>query len=370
MPSAISRATSIMTRDSSVHPTATETAEADLGPFGSAALAYWNAGLAVLPCGGSDGKTPLVKAWHRPKGRKTIEAWARRFPMANIGIVPEHSNLTGIDIDDPELIDDAVARFGDTPVRVRTPRGTLHLYYRSNGERTQNHIDGLAIEVRGKGTGFVVAPPSIRPDNGKGWVFETGGRADLADPERLPRIKPGALPATGPARFGPVQEGARNNRLFQSALREGRNCDDLEALIDALHVHNESFTPPLPDKEVVKVATSAWCYHSTGNNWVGGPARAVTTADELGAYNDAPDAFYLLQRLRVAHGARKEPFALANAYADTLGWSLHIFRKARQVLEDRGAIRRTHTGGNRPGDPHRYILTGMRIVDGDPGRNE
>jgi hypothetical protein len=61
----------------------------------------------------------------------------------------------------------------------------------------------------------------------------------------------------------------------------------LEALIDAPHVHNVSFIPPLPDKEVEKVATSAWDRHSTGNNWVGGPARAVATADELDAYPPA-----------------------------------------------------------------------------------
>lgn len=359
-----------MTRESSVRPTATDIVAADIGPFGSAALAYFDAGLAVLPCGQSDGKTPLVKAWQRRKGRKTVEELVRRFPMANIGIVPEHSNMTVIDIDDPALIDDAVVRFGDTPVRVRTPRGTLHLYYKSSGERTQDHIDGLAIDVRGKGSGFVVTPPSVRPDNGKGWVFETGGLADLADPERLPSIRPGALRATGSTRFGLVQEGTRNSTLFRSALREAWHCDDLEALIDALHVHNESFKPPLPDKEVVKVATSAWHYHSTGNNWVGGPARAVTTADELGAYSKDPDAFYLLQRLRVAHSARKEPFALANAYADTLGWSRHRFHKARKVLEDRGAIRRVHVGGNRPGDPHRYILTGIRIVDPCSDRSE
>jgi hypothetical protein len=359
-----------MTRESSVHQTATDIVTADIGPFGSVALAYCDAGLAVLPCGGSDGKTPRVKAWQTRKSRATIEKWARRFHGENIGIVPEHSNLTVVDIDDPKLIDDAVARFGDTPVRVRTPSGTLHLYYKSSGERTQNHIDGLAIDVRGKGTGFVVTPPSVRPDNGKGWVFETGGLADLADSERLPTIKPGAFPARWPTRFGLVQEGTRNSTLFTSALGEAWHCDDLEALIDALHVHNEGFTPPLPDKEVVKVATSACHYHSTGNNWVGGPARAVTTAEELDAYREDPDAFYLLQRLRVAHGARKEPFALANTYAVTLGWSRHRFHKARQALEDRGAIRRIHTGGKGAGDPHLYILTGMRIVDGDPGHNK
>jgi hypothetical protein len=352
-----------------VHPTATEIVAADIGPFGSAALAYFDAGLVVFPCGGTDGKTPLVKAWQRRKSRTTIEKWARRFPMENIGIVPEHSNLTVIDIDDPKLIDDALARFGDTPMRVRTPRGTVHLYYRSNGERTQNQFDGLAIDVRGKGTGFVVAPPSVRPDNGKGWVFESGSLSDLADPERLPGIKAGALPTRGPTRFGPVQEGNRNNSLFRQALREAWHCDDLETLIDALHVHNEGFKPPLTAKEVLKVATSAWGYHLPGNNWVGGPARAVTTADEVDAYSDAPDAFYLLQRLRIAHSARTEPFALAIAYADTLGWSPYIFRKARKVLEDRGAIRRIHTGGNCPGDPNLYILTGMRIVDADPGAN-
>ena len=54
--------------------------------FGDNALPLHELGLAVFPCGGDDGKRPLVKGWHRPKSAKTIATLAQRFADANIGV--------------------------------------------------------------------------------------------------------------------------------------------------------------------------------------------------------------------------------------------------------------------------------------------
>ena len=62
-------------------------------------------------------------------------------------------------------------------------------------------------------------------------------------------------------------------------------------------------------------------------------------------------------RLRAVHGRRNGgEFALANAFAESLGWGLTRFRKARDFLTERGFIACTHPGGKGPGDPPRYRL--------------
>ena len=48
-------------------------------PFGGNAVRLHDLGLVVFPCGGPDGKKPLVKGWHLRKSCKTIATWAQRF---------------------------------------------------------------------------------------------------------------------------------------------------------------------------------------------------------------------------------------------------------------------------------------------------
>ena len=105
--------------------------------FGNAALSLNQHGLAVIPLGGSDGKKPLL-AWgtwrHRP-GSKFLTELIQRYADANVGVVTQLSGVTVVDIDDPKLIDPMIRRFGDTPLKIGTPSGGVHLWYRMNGER-------------------------------------------------------------------------------------------------------------------------------------------------------------------------------------------------------------------------------------------
>jgi hypothetical protein len=55
-------------------------------PFGDNAVRLLALGLVIVPCGGDDGKRPLVNGWQRPERAKPGATWARRFAAANIGV--------------------------------------------------------------------------------------------------------------------------------------------------------------------------------------------------------------------------------------------------------------------------------------------
>ena len=91
---------------------------ASVGPFGLMALAYAARSLRVFPTGGTDGKKPLIRNWPRV-GLRAVPELASKFPAANIGVLDGHKGgVTRIDIDDPALADDAIRRFGDSPIKV------------------------------------------------------------------------------------------------------------------------------------------------------------------------------------------------------------------------------------------------------------
>ncbi|MFO0935747.1 MAG: bifunctional DNA primase/polymerase [Gemmataceae bacterium] len=86
-------------------------------------------------------------------------------PHENIALIT--SGLVVFDCDDPAMMDRVIAECGDTPYRVRTPRGGVHLGYRARrGVTLGNHVDvkGLTIDIRTNG-GIALLPPS-RTENG------------------------------------------------------------------------------------------------------------------------------------------------------------------------------------------------------------
>ena len=326
------------------------------GPFGRAAQDYAAAGVAIIPCGGEDGKQPLVK-WRQFKrlpGPRTLDRWRTRFANANVGILTGLSRLTVVDCDDPRVVDTMLAECGDTPLIAGTPRGGTHLYYRHAGEVSRNGF-APGVDVKAAG-GFVVAPPSIRPDTGKLYRFKRGSLAYL---DQLPPPRAGSLPLASQPRHtandqGWIPKGRRNKALLRLALRNAPNCDDFDALLECVRWDNECCEPPLADTEVVKIAQSAWRYQTEGRNWVGSEARAQITASELDALS--ADAAFLLMKYRVAHGCREEDFAVANAMAGTLGWTLPRFHKANHELREKRFMKLTHEGGKGPRDPPRARL--------------
>jgi Bifunctional DNA primase/polymerase, N-terminal/Primase C terminal 1 (PriCT-1) len=341
-------------------------------PFAEMAIPLVERGLAVIPCPGDDGKSPLgaisnFHLWKRRPSINTVSDWIFKWGDANIGIITSLSDLTVADVDgggkDAEEI---IRRAGDTPLIVRTPSSGFHLYYRSRGEKSANlRSCGLAVDVRGS-SGHVIVPPSFRPSTGVLYVFERGSWDDL---DRLPFAKPGSLSVHFSGSSGSkllIQTGERNDALYRMALREVRQCDDLDALMDVLATRNEELAEPLPVSEIAKIATSAWKRETTGTNFVGQEQRAQIEASAvrlLSPLENGPDALMLLTHLRLAHGARQtrgEEFAIsprAMSAARRIGhWSPQRYRNARQTLIDLGLISQTHQGGRSGHDPSLFRL--------------
>jgi hypothetical protein len=334
-------------------------------PFAEMAFALAERGLAVIPCPGDDGKSPrgAIKGYHRWEkgpGPDTIRRLAADHGDANIGIITSLSGLTVADVDEGGRdADEIIRRAGDTPLITRTPSGGLHLYYRSNGERSANlRQSGLAVDVKGSSAGIIIVPPSFRRSTGVPYRFERGGWDDL---HGLPTAKPGSLSAHSSGNDGSnpvVQRGERNNRLFKISLRQARHCDDLDSLIDAIATINDGLPEPLTENEIVRLAASAWEYEATGRNWVGDQPRAVLVADtvkQLSMAPNGPDALVLLSNLLVAHGARRkrgEPFAISPPAmsGSVLSWGRNRIRNARQTLIELGFLFEDHRGGSSPGD--------------------
>jgi hypothetical protein len=153
----------------------------DSGPFGREAIRLYQAGLAVIPC---DDKRPLIRyaGLTAPIGLDGLNRLVEKHPNANVGMLTGLSRITVVDIDDPANAATMVARCGDTPLKVRTPSGGFHHWYRANGEISSNlRREGLDVDIKGVG-GLVVVPPSVRVSGehtGRIYQLIEGSLADL-----------------------------------------------------------------------------------------------------------------------------------------------------------------------------------------------
>jgi hypothetical protein len=334
-------------------------------PFRDAALSFWDAGLCPIPCGGEAGKRPLLstKNWHQRPLREAVRSWTAdaRFDGANVGLLTGLSGLTVVDIDDPSALPDLLHRFGPTPIMVSTPSGGMHLWYRAAGERcTDLRRHGFTADVKGVG-GFVVAPPSIRPTDGRRYQFDAGGQARV---DHLPRVAPAATEWLASIAGGvPGRKflpGHRNTQLFKQALGLVRGCEDLEELIEELIATNRlTCDPPLPNEEVVRTAQSAWRYQILGRNFAGGGGFSCSA--ELRRRIGDPDALWLYAILMEAHAAKVPTgasFAISAKARALPGVAAPLsamrIRKARDRLIAVGVLQQTYAGGRRKGDTSQY----------------
>lgn len=323
-------------------------------PFASAApklAETW--GLPVLPL---DGKRPMFNGWQRMAcGVRQVTKWAERYPEANVGLkTGSHSHLTVIDIDDMDQAEKVIDLCGDTPMKARTPRGGLHLYYRHRDETNRTGVIP-GVDVRGEG-GVVAAPPSYRRGDpsdslaGRPYAFCAGDWHSIPD---LPPIRPGGLAELDQkTRDAPVEVGNRNNTLFRACMSYAPSAGSLEALADYAAAINAELPEPLPSDELARTVRSAWRYESEGRNWIGSiKDREV----KMHLYQSNPDAALLLSLLRDYHGPFAKPFPVspkAMAAARLIGkWDAKRYRTARNELVLQGALRCVARGGRKPKDP-------------------
>jgi len=325
-----------------------------------------------LPCPSDQGKSDegAVKGYGRWRKRAPlawIEKMMERWPAENVGILTRLSGVTVVDVDDPVLVDAMIARFGNTPLKTRTPSGGTHLWYRRSDDADHNlrASEGLAVDLRSNGV--IVVPPSIRPSGEyaeRRYEFIKGSWDDLA---RLPKVRPGSLPGSrAPVRkgdrLGAVREGWRNETLFRQLLRHARHCDDKSALQDVATTINDDFDPPLPPAEVTKIVGSAWTYQLEGRNWVGTEAKVQLNASEIGlliTHKNGSDAALLYLKLRLANWERRIFAVSAKGMVRNQvipGWAHGRYRSAAHSLVEIGLLVVVHQGGQGTGDPRLFTF--------------
>ncbi len=335
-----------------------------MGIFSDNAPRYASYGLHVIPVGGRNGKRPLVRKWTDPVTPVKFDDWCRIHGDANLAVHAGHSELLIVDVDSPVLINQAIERFGDTPLQTRTPSGGGHLWYRANGELRQIKLDGKPIDILA-GNSLLVAPPSVRPD-GNAYRFVYGNIDDIAT---LPTILPGAFPhkpkqaksaKATKVKGAPQPRGqGRNDALFMAAkdFAIQNHVSSLTEIMDFCREYNSAFKPPLPEHEVVKVAGSVWKMKTEGRLY-GKNNRALVIPETIHVrlMQETGNVCKLFSYIWFNIPRDHVGFAICpEAMAEPLNMSPKTIRKFRNRLLEMGFIRRIHIGGSQYGDASLYV---------------
>jgi hypothetical protein len=225
-----------------------------------AALAYAAMGWRVFPV---NGKAPRTRHGFKDAvtDERRIRDWWGLWPRAGVA-TPTGAGRYALDVDDEAAVSELPGALPPTVVAL-TGGGGRHLWFAHDGRLT-NSPGGLpdGIHFRGDG-GYVVLPPSPHPDGGSyewltapyehplaplpAWLLELlapSGRNGLARPveDELPQER-------------------RNTTLTSLAgSMRRRGMSEEEILIALLAVNERRCRPPLPEREVERIAASVARY--------------------------------------------------------------------------------------------------------------
>lgn len=164
-----------------------------------AAIDYARMGYAVFPCT-AGGKRPILKRGLHAASTdsKLITRWWQRWSEANLAILPPEDVLV-LDFDDNEIADTWTTQYLELRAApcTRTPRGGAH-YWLKFGKHdehltTRTKAAGGAVDLRGLGRAYLVAPPSSSATGTYKWE-----RA-LVSPPYLPLVSSNLLAAVTPS---------------------------------------------------------------------------------------------------------------------------------------------------------------------------
>lgn len=135
-------------------------------PRHEAALAYVAKGIPVFPITPGLKKPPAVahSFYDASADPRQINEW---WSVAdyNIGACPEHFGCLVVDLDGEDglrtwrHLELLLSGAGGATLRVRTPSGGIHLYYRGSAPPSARRL-GPGLDIRGR-TSYVLLPPSI-----------------------------------------------------------------------------------------------------------------------------------------------------------------------------------------------------------------
>ena len=312
------------------------------------------AGFPLLPLGGGpDGKAPMVKDW----AGSTLSLSRVLAPLYRSGSMVFAIRLDGLavidcDKDCPKLVASMEARFGASPVHVKTPRG-FHLYYLAAGPVPNLRAEGLPVDIKTGAGAYVVGPGSMRRDGGS-YDAVKGILAITALPPLRPSQRwPSATRATIPT-------GHRHNELVKEAIALVEYVDsagELEANLAAFRADVCEDSYSISDAEVRSIADWAW-QARLGNRIYKGRQSAFSldrsALDALRRWENETDAISLYVLLQDMHGhSPGKRFALDFAAMRDAGLSrlsVKRLRAARTTLEAVGLLKLVskHRAGSVP----------------------
>ncbi|TNC74159.1 bifunctional DNA primase/polymerase [Rubellimicrobium roseum] len=319
------------------------------------------AGFSLLPLGrGADGKAPLLGF----SGTARLPLKRVLAPMHRTGSTCYGIRLGGLavidcDSDDPALVSVMEARFGASPVHIRTPRGR-HLFYRApNIERPvypNLRGEGHAVDLKRGATSYVMGPGSVRPDGGAYFTAKGVLGQDELPVIALSRSKSAArLLGAGE----PVPEGGRHDALLKAAIATVGSVNSLIEMQEALtSVRDHLCVSPttLPEEEVRRIGEWAWRCRLEGHVYCGRASAFRVERQALDALKGAPnrsDAVALFITLQDQHGHRPGyAFALDHTgmlEAGHTDLTRRRFAAARDMLLSRGLLQvaANHCAGRR-----------------------
>jgi putative DNA primase/helicase len=241
-----------------------------LSKFGRAALTYAKRGWYVIPLQERK-KEPLTAHAYRDAtlDEQIIRQWWKKWPGANIGIaVGRKYGLVVVDVDGPSGRDELArleAGFGAlTPTREATSGRPhrRHLYYEYPDDVTIHRIpevNGAKLDILVNG--YVMAAPSIHPKTGEP-VRWTRKVAPAPLPETIKKLSNmhwrQNITHRGAARIPDIiTEGERDKTLTSIAgTMRRRNMPEKAILAGLREVNAEQVRPPLPDKDLRRIAKS------------------------------------------------------------------------------------------------------------------
>jgi hypothetical protein len=314
----------------------------EVNSFGHWQADYAAHRIATFPVGPN--KKPIVSRYNRFGLRASSEI-ARKYPEAPaIGFMcGNRSGVTVLDVDttDERVLADALDRHGQTKIIVRSGGGHLQGWYRHNGERrwVRPRRD-VPIDILG--AGYVVAPPS-RVTKGS-YQFVQGSLDDLDSLPVIHNLAQGLSAAAVATDFANMREGdGRNTALFRQMMREAKQVDDYEQLLDRALTVNNMMEQPMEQQEVARIAGNVWGYTERGQNRFG-QHGAWFPLDEVETFRANPDDFFLLGFLR-ANNHPDSTFMVANGLAERFGWWRQRLVAARRRLIQGGYLKVVRQAG-------------------------
>lgn len=288
-------------------------------------------GLIILPLGGNDGKSPLLRNWAAspPPLGQSFAVMSRTGSLA-FGIRLDGLVVLDFDTQDLELVAQIEARFGTASVQVQTPRG-FHLYYAAGDYLPALRAEGLPIDVKSGPHAYAVAPPSVRPDGGL-YAYAKG---DLS----VSRLRP--LRASAGLSAAPVAVGERHTRLVREALAMVELVDGLDELFGNLTAFRDDYLPDpgsVPDSEVRGIAKWTWTARLENRLYSGRNSVVKVSRKSIDALRGNADALALYTVLLDAHGhVPGKRFTLdgrAMRAAGLIDLSRQRFLAARKAIEE------------------------------------